>query len=52
MVEEMEWCVGRFAVPGRMFEVEEYYTKAPEADYLDAAARTVLQIHVTSPPGL
>ena len=27
------------------------YTKQPEADYLDAAIVTVLQIHVTQPPG-
>jgi len=27
------------------------YTKAPEPDYLDAAVVTVLQIHVTQPPG-
>lgn len=28
-----------------------YYTKAPEADYLDAAVVSVLQIHVTQPSG-
>jgi pre-mRNA-splicing factor ATP-dependent RNA helicase DHX16 len=26
-----------FTIPGRMFPVEILYTKAPEADYLDAA---------------
>ena len=28
-----------------------FYTKAPEADYLDAAVVSVLQIHVTQPDG-
>lgn len=40
-----------FTVPGRRFPVDIYYTKAPEADYLDAAVVTVLQIHVTQPLG-
>lgn len=38
-----------FMIPGRMFPVDIYYTKAPEADYVDAAVVTVLQIHVTQP---
>ncbi|EGD75232.1 ATP-dependent helicase [Salpingoeca rosetta] len=40
-----------FRVPGRRFPVEIYYSKAPEADYLDAAVVTVLQIHLTQPLG-
>lgn len=40
-----------FRIPGRRFPVNIYYTKAPEADYLEAAVVTVLQIHVTQPPG-
>lgn len=28
-----------------------YYTKAPEADYIDACVVTILQIHVTQPLG-
>lgn len=36
-----------FSIPGRPFPVDIYYTKQPEADYLDAAIVTVLQIHVT-----
>ncbi|XP_027168694.1 pre-mRNA-splicing factor ATP-dependent RNA helicase DEAH1-like isoform X1 [Coffea eugenioides] len=39
-----------FKIPGRRFPVEIHYTKAPEADYLDAAIVTALQIHVTQPP--
>ncbi len=41
-----------FTVPGRMFSVDSYYTKAPEADYLDAAVVSVLHIHISQPvPG-
>ncbi|KAF5760478.1 putative RNA helicase [Helianthus annuus] len=40
-----------FKIPGRQFPVEINYAKAPEADYLDAAVVTTLQIHVTQPPG-
>ncbi|GAB2227982.1 hypothetical protein Droror1_Dr00009811 [Drosera rotundifolia] len=40
-----------FKIPGRRYPVEIHYTKAPEADYLDAAIVTVLQIHVTQSPG-
>jgi pre-mRNA-splicing factor ATP-dependent RNA helicase DHX16 len=40
-----------FQIPGRRYPVEIFYTKAPEADYLDAAIVTTLQIHVTQPPG-
>jgi pre-mRNA-splicing factor ATP-dependent RNA helicase DHX16 len=38
-----------FMIPGRMFPVDIYYTKAPEADYVDASVVTVLQIHITQP---
>ncbi|XP_015869881.3 pre-mRNA-splicing factor ATP-dependent RNA helicase DEAH1 isoform X1 [Ziziphus jujuba] len=40
-----------FKIPGRRFPVEIHYTKAPEADYIDAAIVTALQIHVTQAPG-
>ncbi|KAI4343938.1 hypothetical protein L6164_011226 [Bauhinia variegata] len=40
-----------FKIPGRRYPVEIHYTKAPEADYLDAAIVTALQIHVTQPAG-
>eukprot|EP00854_Cymbomonas_tetramitiformis_P009293 gene9293-11009_t len=40
-----------FTIPGRTFPVEVLYTKAPEADYLDAALITVMQIHLTEPEG-
>lgn len=40
-----------FRIPGRRFPVDIYYTKAPEADYIDACVVTVLQIHATQPLG-
>ena len=40
-----------FNIPGRRFPVDIMYTKAPEADYLEACVITVLQIHITQPPG-
>jgi pre-mRNA-splicing factor ATP-dependent RNA helicase DHX16 len=40
-----------FNIPGRRYPVEILYTKAPEADYLDACIVTVLQIHITQPLG-
>lgn len=39
------------AVPGRTHPVEIFYTPEPERDYVDAALRTVLQIHATEPEG-
>lgn len=39
-------------IPGRRFPVDIYYTKAPEADYIQAAVMSVLQIHVTQPKGI
>lgn len=40
-----------FTIPGRAFPVEILYTREPETDYLDAAHITVMQIHLTEPPG-
>ncbi|KAJ8907632.1 hypothetical protein NDN08_007742 [Rhodosorus marinus] len=40
-----------FNIPGRRYPVDIYYTKAPEADYLDACCVSVLQIHASQPPG-
>lgn len=39
------------AVPGRTHPVEIFYTPEPEKDYVEAALRTVLQIHATEPDG-
>lgn len=38
-------------VPGRLHSVEIFYTPEPERDYLEAAIRTVIQIHLCEPPG-
>eukprot|EP00892_Ulva_mutabilis_P006507 jgi/Ulvmu1/4228/UM191_0001.1 len=38
-------------VPGRLHPVEVFYTQEPERDYLEAAIRTVIQIHVHEEPG-
>ncbi|KAL1200251.1 putative pre-mRNA-splicing factor ATP-dependent RNA helicase DEAH2 [Cardamine amara subsp. amara] len=38
-------------VPGRLHPVEILYTQEPERDYLEAAIRTVVQIHMFEPPG-
>ena len=40
-----------FTIPGRTFPVEILYTKEPETDYVDASLITVMQIHLTEPPG-
>ena len=40
-----------FTIPGRTYPVEVLYTKAPEADYMDAALITVMQIHLSEPEG-
>ena len=38
-------------VPGRTHPVEIFYTPEAEKDYMEAALRTVLQIHATEPGG-
>ncbi|KAA0150361.1 hypothetical protein FNF27_04802 [Cafeteria roenbergensis] len=38
-------------VPGRTFPVETYFAAQPERDYLEAALRTVVQIHQSEPEG-
>ncbi|KAL4542646.1 hypothetical protein Ndes2526B_g04600 [Nannochloris sp. 'desiccata'] len=38
-------------VPGRLHPVEIFYTQEPERDYLEAAIRTVVQIHSCEPEG-
>ncbi|CAJ2662384.1 unnamed protein product [Trifolium pratense] len=38
-------------VPGRLHPVEIFYTQEPERDYMEAAIRTVVQIHMCEPTG-
>eukprot|EP00455_Lapot_gusevi_P046863 TRINITY_DN6241_c0_g2_i4.p1 TRINITY_DN6241_c0_g2~~TRINITY_DN6241_c0_g2_i4.p1 ORF type:complete len:657 (-),score=179.90 TRINITY_DN6241_c0_g2_i4:24-1901(-) len=40
-----------FTIPGRLFPVTILYAREPEPDYLDAALITVMQIHLSEPPG-
>merc|ERR1712151_723625 len=40
-----------FNIPGRRYPVSIHYTKAPEANYLDACVVTVRQIHLTQALG-
>ncbi|GAA5982794.1 hypothetical protein JCM5350_002991 [Sporobolomyces pararoseus] len=40
-----------FTIPGRTYPVEILYTKEPEPDYLDASLITIMQIHLSEPPG-
>eukprot|EP01017_Pseudomicrothorax_dubius_P030158 TRINITY_DN3733_c0_g3_i2.p1 TRINITY_DN3733_c0_g3~~TRINITY_DN3733_c0_g3_i2.p1 ORF type:complete len:644 (-),score=170.90 TRINITY_DN3733_c0_g3_i2:54-1913(-) len=40
-----------FRIPGRTYYVEMLHSKEPEADYLEAALITVMQIHLTEPAG-
>lgn len=35
-----------FNIPGRRYPVDILYTKAPEADYIDAAVVTVMQVRL------
>lgn len=39
------------SVPGRLHPVEIFNTPEPEADYFEAAIRTVVQIHLCEPKG-
>ena len=39
------------AIPGRTFPVEIFYSPAPEQDYLAAAIKTAVEIHVKEDPG-
>jgi hypothetical protein len=40
-----------FHIPGRTFPVDKYYSKSPCDDYVDAAVKQVLTIHLGFPPG-
>jgi pre-mRNA-splicing factor ATP-dependent RNA helicase DHX38/PRP16 len=40
-----------FRIPGRTFKVEVYFSKTPIADYVEAAVKKIIEIHLTHPPG-
>ncbi|KAK6506422.1 DEAH-box ATP-dependent RNA helicase prp43, variant 2 [Arthrobotrys conoides] len=50
-VKENDYNAPLLAVPGRTHPVEIFYTPEPERDYVEAALRTVLQIHGSEPEG-
>lgn len=43
--------VPMFTIPGRTFHVETRYAKSPSEDYVDAAVKQVMQIHLSHPQG-
>jgi pre-mRNA-splicing factor ATP-dependent RNA helicase DHX38/PRP16 len=40
-----------FRIPGRTFHVEKYFAKTPAEDYVDAAVKQIMTIHLSFPPG-
>eukprot|EP00981_Chlorochromonas_danica_P005586 scaffold1159_cov160-Ochromonas_danica.AAC.8 len=40
-----------FRIPGRTFPVETYFAKTPAEDYVEAAVKQALTIHLSYPPG-
>lgn len=40
-----------FSIPGRTFPVEVMFSRSPAEDYVDAAVKQVLTIHMSSSPG-
>ncbi|KAJ3504665.1 hypothetical protein NMY22_g17845 [Coprinellus aureogranulatus] len=40
-----------YTIPGRTFPVETFHSKSPCEDYVDAAVKEVLRIHLSLPPG-
>ncbi|KAK1380550.1 RNA helicase [Heracleum sosnowskyi] len=40
-----------FHIPGRTFPVQTLYTKSPREDYVEAAVKQAMTIHITSAPG-
>jgi len=40
-----------FYIPGRTFHVDKYHAKTPQEDYVEAAVKQVLTIHMSYPAG-
>mgnify|MGYP001556895223 CR=1 FL=1 len=40
-----------FNIPGRTFPVETFFSKNPQEDYVDAAVKQALQIHLSGVKG-
>ena len=43
--------VPTFTIPGRTFPVDVMYAKNPQEDYVDAAVKQALQVHLGGLPG-
>ena len=43
--------VPTFYIPGRTFHVEKLHSKTPQEDYVEAAVKQVMAIHMSYPPG-
>jgi len=41
----------KFRIPGRTFKVDKYYAKSSTEDYVEAAVKQILTIHLSHPPG-
>jgi len=40
-----------FKIPGRTFPVDILYAKVPQDDYVEAAVKQAIQIHLSQPAG-
>lgn len=40
-----------YKIPGRMYPVKIHHVQSPEDDYLQSSLHTVMQIHLSKPPG-
>ncbi|MFS7908266.1 putative RNA helicase [Helianthus anomalus] len=59
--KKKKWLQGKFSnffgsvpifhIPGRTFPVQILYSKTPCEDYVEAAVKQAMTIHITSPPG-
>ncbi|MDP2439473.1 MAG: oligonucleotide/oligosaccharide-binding fold domain-containing protein [archaeon] len=41
----------RYDIPGRLYDIDIFYTTGPQADYIEATVATVMQIHRDEPLG-
>ena len=46
LIHNLTFLICLQSIPGRTHPVEIFYTPEPERDYLEAAIRTVVQIHL------
>ena len=41
-----------FQIPGRTFPVEQFFSRNPVEDYVDASVKQAIQVHLSEVPGL